>query len=433
MFSDSGTFTMHPTAESIWHQYAAIRGGGTGDERLRSRILPIRDFNNWAKRALIGHFLHATASAQGRNGEVLVMDICCGKGGDLQKFRHDHVRYVACIDVSLESLVEAIHRYNGMRNTLRYQADFIWADIFAVPIAQHFRPYQRGVRFGLISCQFALHYAFETEERARMLFKNVSDCLDNKGRFIAIFVSKESILSRLESKGYVWSPTNKDRPPVLNNGLYTIRFEGPFTENPYSPHYGVKYYFDLEEAVNDIPEYFVDYSSVMALCEEFKLRIAHHFGTLEDFYRQYFEWHTDQHSRTEFARRMDRSSQMLARKVEDAQGDGDDFFGEAFVDGDYQDAEEPMDGGGDGNATEFGIRHFADLPERYREVINLYQAVVIERVEAHGLSMNLNCRTTVARRVADITNLTPHAIDRAALREYFAPYMWQPGKGHIKC
>ena len=40
-------------ASTIADKYKKIENAGVGSERLSSKILPVRDFNNWAKTALI--------------------------------------------------------------------------------------------------------------------------------------------------------------------------------------------------------------------------------------------------------------------------------------------------------------------------------------------------------------------------------------------
>jgi mRNA (guanine-N7-)-methyltransferase len=49
-------------------------------------------------------------------------------------------------------------------------------------------------RFDLVSTQFAAHYAFETREKARGLFRNVVDRLKPGGKFICTIPNAYAIV-----------------------------------------------------------------------------------------------------------------------------------------------------------------------------------------------------------------------------------------------
>lgn len=76
-----------------------------------SKILPVRDYNNWVKTALI-----QTAKALIRSRRnTAILDLCCGKGGDLKKYaKLGCVGYYAGLDITTRSLAEATQRYNEL-------------------------------------------------------------------------------------------------------------------------------------------------------------------------------------------------------------------------------------------------------------------------------------------------------------------------------
>ncbi|ESU39605.1 mRNA cap guanine-N7 methyltransferase [Giardia duodenalis] len=421
---------MNATATMIYNKYAQQCAAAFGKARQISKIIPIRDFNNWAKSVLIKQYL---VRGSGRK-DLSVMDMCSGRGGDLKKFSAlGRVRYLACVDVSLESIVEAIMRYNAMvsgpNNRGLYLADFVWADVFETALSKHFIPHKKGLRFDMISCQFALHYAFESEARARILFQNIRDCLSNEGSFIAIFASKEIILSRLEAAGYSWP--SAAIPPSIGNGLYSVRFTEPFRADPHNPNYGVKYYFELEEAIDNIPEYFVDFENIRTLCKEFGLTIKKHFATLSDFYNEYFNLHPEP-SETEFFKRMLKNTgKYLTQEIqrgENLENSCSDFFDDA------SEEEQPAQLAEGTVVTEVvDVKALTDLPAKYLEVINIYQAVVIGHAQPSSFIEPYTCRSApVCRRLADVINLTPNNISREQLRESFSNHFWTPGTGLVK-
>ena len=421
---------MNATAVMINNKYAQQCAAAFGKARQISRIIPIRDFNNWTKSVLIKQYLTRSSGKK----DLSVMDMCSGRGGDLKKFSAlGKVKYLACVDVSLESIIEAIMRYNtmvsGPNNRGLYVADFIWADVFETVLSKHFIPHKKGLRFDMISCQFALHYAFESEKRAKALFQNISDCLSNEGSFIAIFASKEIILSRLEAAGYSWPST--DIPPSIGNGLYSVRFTEPFKTDPHESSYGVKYYFELEEAIDNIPEYFVDFENVRTLCKEFGLVIKKHFATLSDFYNEYFNLHPEPFEAEFFRRMLKNTSKYLTQEIqrgENLENSYSDFFDDASEE---EQTTQPTEESGVVEAVD--VKMLTDLPVKYLEVINIYQAVVIGHAQPSSFIEPYTCKSApVCRRLVDVVNLTPNNISREKLRESFSNHFWTPGKGLVK-
>lgn len=68
-------------------------------QRMESPIIGLKYFNNWVKSVLITRFAHPALTFQpsgpGR-GRGKVLDLGCGKGGDLTKWSKARVREVVC-------------------------------------------------------------------------------------------------------------------------------------------------------------------------------------------------------------------------------------------------------------------------------------------------------------------------------------------------
>lgn len=72
-------------------------------QRMESPIIGLKYFNNWVKSVLITRFAHPALaaslvshpSAPGR-GRGKVLDLGCGKGGDLTKWSKAHVKELVC-------------------------------------------------------------------------------------------------------------------------------------------------------------------------------------------------------------------------------------------------------------------------------------------------------------------------------------------------
>uniref|UniRef100_A0A671NL53 mRNA (guanine-N(7))-methyltransferase n=1 Tax=Sinocyclocheilus anshuiensis TaxID=1608454 RepID=A0A671NL53_9TELE len=99
-------------------------------ERNKSRIVHMRNFNNWLKSVLIADILD---KVRRRRREVTVLDLGCGKGGDLLKWKKGHIDKLVCADIAAVSIEQCQQRYNDMRrrghpNDRTFSAEFITAD-----------------------------------------------------------------------------------------------------------------------------------------------------------------------------------------------------------------------------------------------------------------------------------------------------------------
>lgn len=84
------------------------------DERLKSRIFYMRNFNNWIKSMLINEYLSKVKEGMKHNSPIRVMDMCCGKGGDLLKWRKGNISHLICTDIASVSLEQCESRYTEM-------------------------------------------------------------------------------------------------------------------------------------------------------------------------------------------------------------------------------------------------------------------------------------------------------------------------------
>ena len=90
--------------------YDANLGGPNDAAREDSETIFVRKFNNFIKTMLIQEFTNKL----GRN--LSVLDLCCGKGGDLKKWQKQNVKHYVGCDLSPNSVNEALRRYLEMHN-----------------------------------------------------------------------------------------------------------------------------------------------------------------------------------------------------------------------------------------------------------------------------------------------------------------------------
>ncbi|PWA90963.1 mRNA capping enzyme family protein [Artemisia annua] len=245
-------------AKKVADHYSA-RTNQTLEEREASPIIHLKKLNNWIKSVLIQ--LYA------KRGDS-VLDLACGKGGDLIKWDKAHIGYYVGIDIAEGSIEDCRTRYNGdadhhqRRKKFSFPARLMSGDCFEVRLD---RALADDAPFDLCSCQFAMHYSWSTEARARRALANVSSLLRPGGIFIGTMPDANVIVKKLRAADGL----------IFGNSVYWIHFDDEFSEKKFksSSPFGIKYKFHLEDAV-DCPEWVVPFPVFKALAEEYDLELV---------------------------------------------------------------------------------------------------------------------------------------------------------------
>ena len=134
-------------------------------ERKESRIFHMRNLNNWIKSRIIGkliikllnsiqcikyfscssgNILDQIRKDNGSHCRLNVLDLGCGKGGDLLKWERGNVHHVVCADIAETSIEQCKDRYATLKHRSRnnvFSAEFIAADcskvIFLLGLLQY--------------------------------------------------------------------------------------------------------------------------------------------------------------------------------------------------------------------------------------------------------------------------------------------------------
>ncbi|KAI8825712.1 guanine-N(7)-methyltransferase domain-containing protein [Fimicolochytrium jonesii] len=219
------------------------------EKRKDSPILQLKNFNNWVKSVLINKYT--------RRGDN-VLDFCCGKGGDLLKWSKANINHLVGVDIADVSIEQAQQRFAQGRGS-RFQAKFFAADCFTERIVDRL-PRPDHV-FDLVNCQFAFHYSFETEEKVRMGLKNITGNLRPGGMFIGTIPNAYWLVRKVEAAEGL----------EFGNSILKIKFE---TKRPYK-EFGHKYWFELKDAIDDCPEYLVNFRTFERLASEYGLELVY--------------------------------------------------------------------------------------------------------------------------------------------------------------
>ncbi|KAF5358252.1 hypothetical protein D9756_001837 [Leucocoprinus leucothites] len=268
-------------------------------QRQESPIIGLKNFNNWVKSVLITRFAHPVLStspySQGRaKGKVL--DMGCGKGGDITKWSKARIRELLAVDIAGVSVDQARDRWLSQKGT-KFEATFATLDCYSEPLSRAFPPAKLVQPFDVVSMQFCMHYAFETVQKARCMLDNVTKYLRPGGVFIGTIPNSDFLLEQLNNI----PPDRQDLS--FGNDVYTIQFE----DREKQPVFGHKYTFFLQDAVENVPEYVVRWESFRRMAADYKLELIYK----KDFHEVFMENQED----PEFG------PLMVRMKVVDANGE----------------------------------------------------------------------------------------------------------------
>ncbi|OAL44773.1 guanine-N(7)-methyltransferase [Pyrenochaeta sp. DS3sAY3a] len=192
----------------VKQHYNMVPERGREWRQTDSKIKGLRSFNNWVKSSIINKFI-------GDERNLKILDIGCGKGGDLQKWQASRKveLYVGC-DPADVSIKQAKDRYAQMLKRSRriFHAEFYAKDCFGewlgdIPIIKDVgidpgagpgnAMAQRwgGGGWDMVTMMFCMHYAFESEAKAKGMLRNVAGALKKGGRFIGC-IPNSDVLTR---------------------------------------------------------------------------------------------------------------------------------------------------------------------------------------------------------------------------------------------
>jgi mRNA (guanine-N7-)-methyltransferase len=334
----------------VKQHYNSVPERGREFRKTDSKIKGLRSFNNWIKSSTIQKFI-------GDENNLRVLDIGCGKGGDLGKWKASRKveLYVGC-DPADVSITQARERYEDERKRARgriFHAEFFAKDCFGewlgdIPIIKDVgidpsagpgnAMSQRwgGGGWDMVTMMFCMHYAFESEEKAKGMLRNVSGALRKGGRFIGCIpnsdILTQKVIEHHKANGTAPADTNgadddDDRPAFASddeddwdpekslddpkpedsehangeteektdkekkveqedgevaeegfsfgNSIYNVKFPGKTPpDGTFRPPYGWRYFYHLEEAV-EAPEYVVPWEAFRALAEDYNLELQY--------------------------------------------------------------------------------------------------------------------------------------------------------------
>lgn len=161
-----------------------------------------------------------------------VLDLACGRGGDLLKWKNVlsalpvSVDYVG-IDISEELLSEARQRSSEMLRNRRLDSSIgdISCKFYKMDLSEQSYINQYEHSFDIVSCQFAMHYFFKSEETFQRFIKTVQRNLKRGGLFICTLfdgmnvldlINKGDNLQNKDGNGFEIIPKFNNRLPLAD-------------------------------------------------------------------------------------------------------------------------------------------------------------------------------------------------------------------------
>ena len=209
-------------------------------ERAKGPLFLLKKYHNSVKRQLL--------SAYASRADAL-LDLCCGRGGDLQKWASCGIRHVTGVDISDGELAEARRRAAELRGPMT--CTFLQADAGS---------FKSSMTYDAVSAMFCLHYFFQTERSLRSFLEVAASSLRPGGYFIGCCPDGKKIQECIQSGR---------RVPYLE--LCPLR---GFQE---SWPFGREYSFALQDTVTASVqsagslEYLVDFDVLTSLAAEYGL------------------------------------------------------------------------------------------------------------------------------------------------------------------
>ena len=281
--SNSNYKTNIISSKNYYTGESVIRDPGKEGRKV-SNIYFLRTFNNFIKASLISSVLRKLYLK-----ECSVLDLCCGRGGDLDKFFQNNSKVYVGVDMSKEFIYNAKDRIIKIKNE-RKKDNKCKCYLFEENVSDEqnhlMEKIPKFITFDIVSCQMALHYHFATENNLRAFMKNVVERLNTGGQFVATIIDDNTLIKRLRN-----SREGNQNPLTFGNEFYSVKFE---TNNfPISKPYGIKYGFYLEDSIdkrgidgeiNYVEEYLILFDNFIKICEEYDLYLEEKSNFL-DYYQ----------------------------------------------------------------------------------------------------------------------------------------------------
>ena len=262
-----------------------------------SKTIGLREFHNYIKSILITNV--------SKRGDILI-DYACGKGGDFPKWIHAKLAFVFGIDISKDNLENKLNgacvRYLNFHKTNKHvpyalfvhgnsslnirngaamlsdKAIQITKAVFGEggkdeaklgkAVARQYGVGQEG--FNISSCQFALHYFFESVTTLQNFARNLAECTKLGGYFVGTAYDGKLVFNMLKTKPF------DDGINIIDDSVKIWEIKKKYVQENFEDDSScLGYTIDVfQETINKlIPEFLVNYDYFNRVMENFGFQI----------------------------------------------------------------------------------------------------------------------------------------------------------------
>jgi len=163
----------------------------TGINKKDSLIRNMIKFNNMIKKSLYNNYLKK---------DMKLLELSGGRGGDMYGMLEKNPSYIFFTDYAKDALIEAKRRYNDFTNKnskLKTNIKFEEYDL-RKNVSNNIIKKTSKTKFDLISCQFAIHYFFESDKIWNNFFKIINNSIQKGGIFMITSFDGKRIMEKLK-------------------------------------------------------------------------------------------------------------------------------------------------------------------------------------------------------------------------------------------
>lgn len=324
----SGTANDYGTAMNIWRsiKYPVTEKMVRGEEQISNNDIvnddvyyyrnmsrdsfaskPMLDFHNyWVKsKTVFGKVA----------GKTSLLDVSCGKGGDIPKWLDNNITKVLGIDISRDNIENPVdgayartldnrsqkydpakHNYTYVRldSSQKFTREYFDSlpnnddrlsclNLWGLQKTESMSKWFNFVKdkFEVISCQFSIHYFFETEKKLDNLLWNINEHIRDNGYFIGTCLDGNKIKRELEniSKGERVEGVSNDRT------IWSIR-------KLYDKNHGISFGEEIEVYMESIgrwnKEYLVNFDILIEKLKKYGIELEI-YQSFDNIYKEFEE------------------------------------------------------------------------------------------------------------------------------------------------